>query len=192
MVATRENLDKIERDIEWKIGTDLLSQVSVEYKECEGICANEVMAWAKLSEELGEDVNKCVIVKYYNLPKTKAMSERKRMIAETETKKEKMLEEEAKRFEGMKSQYVTCKTCGSKLHTKYDWTKELICPVCHGDMKTDTYHKRLEGYNEKIERLTEEYEYMKEKQKKKKANTWFVCRVVLSDGDVVEYEEYED
>ena len=50
-----------------------------------------------------------------------------------------------------KSEFVGCKHCGSKINREY--IKSNACPVCRGDMRSDTTQKRLENMRAKVNRL---------------------------------------
>ena len=66
----------------------------------------------------------------------------------------------------MKSQYVSCKKCGSKLNK--DFLKTNYCPLCQNDMRSDTIKNKLDTYKVKLidldKQLSEEYKRLTEKK----------------------------
>ncbi len=63
-------------------------------------------------------------------------------------------------YEGVKSQFISCKNCGSKLATSYVKGFRNFCPVCKGDIRPKSMQDRInakkEAYETAIEILTEE------------------------------------
>ena len=101
-----------------------------------------------------------------------------------------MLEERAKRlcsryvdlaynkihYANVKSQFISCRTCGSKLASSYIRTNK--CPVCFNDLRPastlDLINKAKNNY-EKAEKDVElEMKKLQEKQKKKAKVKWLV------------------
>lgn len=62
---------------------------------------------------------------------------------------------------GLKSQYITCKICGSKMNK--DYIKSNFCPFCNTDMRPETVRNKIAGYATKVKRI--EYA-LKEEEKK--------------------------
>ena len=53
-----------------------------------------------------------------------------------------------------KADYVGCRHCGSKINRTY--IKSNFCPVCHGDMRSDTTQKKLQTLAAKIKKLEQD------------------------------------
>lgn len=76
-------------------------------------------------------------------------------------------------FAGVKSEFVGCKNCGSRIATKY--LKGNFCPVCHTDMRPETVRKRLNILSENIEKAEKAYqEGIRADAKKSKTVKWLV------------------
>lgn len=56
--------------------------------------------------------------------------------------------------QSFKADYVGCRHCGSKINRAY--IKSNFCPICRGDMRSDTTQKKLKALSDKIEKLEEE------------------------------------
>ncbi len=56
----------------------------------------------------------------------------------------------------VKSQYIGCKGCGSKLKTEL--LRENKCPLCRTDFRSETKLKQLQAIKEKINKLEEKIE----------------------------------
>ena len=76
-----------------------------------------------------------------------------------------------------KADYIGCRKCGSKINKTYIQANR--CPVCDFDLRSDTFKKRMAGYQEKIDKLTKELN----EEKKKNAAKAPVKYLVM-------YEEY--
>lgn len=133
------------------------------------ICANKEEAEAEARKILNRGcVNTMIFVPYYKASHAK-IKDKQRQLEETENKKEKLKRET--NFTNHKSQFITCKTCNSKLNRDYYWAKISKCPVCNSDMHTNTYLERMQGYDEKINRLKKEISQLeKEASKTDKRN----------------------
>lgn len=79
-------------------------------------------------------------------------------------------------FKDFKSEYVGCKTCGSKLSTKYMRTNK--CPLCGGEMRSQTTLDKLARLQAKIKELDklikEEEMKLRAKNQKKAVVMWLV------------------
>lgn len=89
----------------------------------------------------------------------------------------KLYDEECKvRTKEMKSAYVSCKKCGSKLSTEF--LNSNFCPLCHNDLRSPTTLnsiKRLKEQAKAVKKAAdEEYRKCCEKQKKKAEIRWLV------------------
>lgn len=101
---------------------------------------------------------------------TKKMGEIAQRRAET---KEKMKQYAAAHsVRNFKADLVGCPNCGSKLARKR-LTSER-CPVCYTDLRSETTLKKLEEYGQKIERLDDQIEQEKKKQKAARKVMWLV------------------
>lgn len=76
-----------------------------------------------------------------------------------------------------KADYIGCRKCGSKINKSYIQANR--CPVCDFDLRSDTFKKRMAGYQEKIDKLMKELN----EEKKKNAAKAPVKYLVM-------YEEY--
>lgn len=76
-----------------------------------------------------------------------------------------------------KSDYVGCRHCGSKINKKYLGSN--YCPVCRGDMRSDTLQGRLKSMEEKVKKLEEQIrqERMNLANKKKSKDIWWVIKI---------------
>ena len=72
-----------------------------------------------------------------------------------------------------KSEFVGCKHCGSKINREY--IRSNACPVCRGDMRSDTTQKRLENMRAKVNRLRND---IKDEEKKLAEKHGQVCWLV--------------
>lgn len=112
-------------------------------------------------------------VRYYDhsdAKPTKKMGEIAQRRAET---KEKMKQYAAAHsVRSFKADFVGCPNCGSKLARKR-LTSER-CPVCYTDLRSETTLKKLEEYGQKIERLDDQIEQEKKKQKAARKIMWLV------------------
>ena len=72
-----------------------------------------------------------------------------------------------------KSDFVGCKHCGSKINREY--IRSNACPVCRGDMRSDTTQKRLENMRAKVNRLSND---IKDEEKKLAEKHGQVCWLV--------------
>lgn len=76
-------------------------------------------------------------------------------------------------FAGVKSEFIGCKNCGSRIATKY--LKGNFCPVCYADMRPETVRKRLTALSENIEKAEKAYrESLQADTKKSKTVKWLV------------------
>ena len=71
----------------------------------------------------------------------------------------------------IKSQFITCKECGSKLSVKH--LNRNYCPVCRHDLRPDTFHSKIAKMREKIVELTEKIRDCAKKSKGQK-KYWLV------------------
>lgn len=79
-------------------------------------------------------------------------------------------------FANVKSAFIGCKNCGSKISSKYLRTN--YCPVCNYDMRPETVQERIkkarQNAKELEKKLAEEQRKMEEKQKKSAKVRWLV------------------
>ena len=66
----------------------------------------------------------------------------------------------------VKSEYVGCKHCGSKLSAKYIQNTNK-CPLCHSDLRSTTTLSNLEKLKERITETERQFKEEKEKLNKK-------------------------
>lgn len=79
-------------------------------------------------------------------------------------------------FANVKSAFIGCKNCGSKISSKYLRTN--YCPVCNYDMRPETVQERIkkarQNAKELEKKLAEEQRKMEKKQKKSAKVRWLV------------------
>ena len=80
---------------------------------------------------------------------------------ETEVKKDK--ETPYYSPDTVKSKYITCKHCGSKLSVAY--LKQNDCPLCHEDLRPATIQERYKKKLENLKKLTKDVEAYRESHK---------------------------
>jgi len=59
-------------------------------------------------------------------------------------------------FADVKEKYIGCKSCGSRISSKY--LKANFCPVCLADMRPETVLKRIRSSAERVKKLKAELE----------------------------------
>lgn len=105
-----------------------------------------------------------------SLEPTKAMlANKKRAIKLIEDKR---AYEEKHDLRARKSEYIGCKTCGSKLALKY--LRGNMCPLCGTDLRADYVVERIAKYNADYKKLSAQYAEMEKKQKGKCPIRWLV------------------
>ena len=72
----------------------------------------------------------------------------------------------------IKSQFITCKECGSKLSVKH--LGRNTCPVCGHDLRPDTFHNRMNKMREKISALAGQISDCTKSPKKEK---WWLVKI---------------
>lgn len=79
-------------------------------------------------------------------------------------------------FENVKSQFIGCKKCGSKLSIKF--LHNNFCPLCKNDLRPETILKRIEVAKENMKKAEKELKNMQKefdkKQEKKAKIMWLV------------------
>lgn len=82
-------------------------------------------------------------------------------------------------YEGVKSKFIACKNCESKLNSGY-FGKGLknTCPICKSDLRSATILETLENYKNNVEKLKKEIKAeeikLQSKIKKKATEKWLV------------------
>ena len=112
-------------------------------------------------------------VRYYDYSSavtTKKIEELKAKRMEVIDKKNAYMHEHS--FSNFKAEYIGCSNCGSKLSKKY--LRGYYCPVCRGDMRSETIKKKLADFDQKNEHILEQIEIEKQKQKKAQKVMWLV------------------
>ena len=96
----------------------------------------------------------------------------------SETRK-KLHELESKvAFAEFKSQYISCKKCGSKLNK--DYIKRNFCALCGNDMRSDTTKNAIARLKEKVEALEKAIREEKTKlavKKAKEAKVYWLVKI---------------
>lgn len=74
-------------------------------------------------------------------------------------------------YKGVKSKFVSCKTCESKLNSEYFGTSlKNVCPICHNDLRPLTTLETLENYKNNVEKLKKEIKAEEDKLNLKMKN----------------------
>lgn len=115
----------------------------------------------------------CIAVKYRDLDALK----KTKKIVELEKRKSKVWTEYDKldnniHYKNVQAQYVTCRTCGSKINK--DHLRSNRCPVCGKDMRPESLLERLKVMNKKIQKLERELYKEKLRLKAKAKLRWMV------------------
>lgn len=115
----------------------------------------------------------CVAVKYRDLngvKKTKKIIELENRISKVRNEYDKL--DNNIHYKNVQAQYVTCRTCGSKINK--DHLRSNRCPVCGKDMRPESLLERLNAMNKKIKKLEKEVYNEKLKLKGKAKLRWMV------------------
>ena len=86
-------------------------------------------------------------------------------------------EKTANRLEGLKSEYVGCKSCGSKLSREHMLKKARgnFCPVCGADLRSPTVQKTIINAEKTYKNAVKAYdEEVKRAAKRSKTLRWLV------------------
>ena len=78
-------------------------------------------------------------------------------------------------YKGVKSAFVSCKNCGSKLSTQYlntNW-----CPLCRHDLRPESARARLAARKKKAEAATKNAHEVELKEAKKKRNVMWLVKI---------------
>lgn len=73
-----------------------------------------------------------------------------------------------------KAEFVGCQHCGSKISRKH--IKTNYCPVCHGDMRSETTLNKLKNMKAKVEKLHEEVIAEENKLKEKSSKIYWLVK----------------
>lgn len=105
-----------------------------------------------------------------------ALAPTKAMLANKERAKklmdDKKAYEEKHDLRARKSEYIGCKTCGSKLSLKH--LRGNKCPLCGTDLRADYVIERLVKYTADYQKLLKQYTEMENKQNGKCPIKWLV------------------
>lgn len=119
-------------------------------------------------------------VKFYDYPKiegSKTYDNLKDRLSKANIKYEELRNKI--HYEGVKSKFITCKNCESKLNSGY-FGKGVgnICPICRSDLRPTTTLETLENYKKNVEKLRKEVKAeelkLQSKMKKKTTEKWLV------------------
>ncbi len=110
----------------------------------------------------------CLAVRYRDctdIQPTKRLQELEKRVADLQNKYREL--NENIHYKNVKSEFVGCRHCGSKISRQYIKTNR--CPVCYHDMRPDTVLNRLKSLQQSIKsaesQLTEEQKKLKNKAK---------------------------
>lgn len=74
-----------------------------------------------------------------------------------------------------KAEYVGCRHCGSKINRTY--IKSNYCPVCHGDMRSETILNKLDALRKKIERWSADLQVEERKLAEKYGEIYWLVKI---------------
>lgn len=106
------------------------------------------------------------------LKKTKAEESIEERIKKNRNDKFKYIQEHS--IHKMKSNFVTCKKCGSKIATHYNSFTSEYCPVCREDLRAEYISERIEKYDIDFGHLEQELMNARQKRKGKANIKWCV------------------
>lgn len=106
----------------------------------------------------------------YRLPVKKT-----KKVETLETRLEKTVEDREDYNSTFKAEFVGCPTCKSKIAKKYIKGYSHSCPVCGGELWSETTQKKIVWYNEKIKELQKQIKQEEKKAAvKSKDLAWYV------------------
>lgn len=79
-------------------------------------------------------------------------------------------------FDNIKSQFIGCKECGSKISVKY--LKRNTCPVCGNDMRPQTFQDRIKKISNDLDVLEKKREDEVKKFRQKRRDKAKICWLV--------------
>ena len=119
-------------------------------------------------------------VRYYKYPKREKTSAEKKLEAKIKTNSEKLRDLDGKpHYKDVKSQYIGCPECGSKLATAYcgkRWYNN--CPVCGKDIRPATVIDRIANLKKTLKEANDELLAETRKQDKKYKDKAKLCWAV--------------
>lgn len=105
-------------------------------------------------------------VKFKEYPPLKTTSALKNLIKREQDMISKISVIEGKiHYKGVKSSYIGCKKCGSKLATTY--ISSNFCPMCREDLRPETTLNTIIGYKKKLKEIRDLIKMEENKGKKK-------------------------
>lgn len=118
-----------------------------------------------------------IAVRYYDYKKTAPTKKETELLGKISTAHEKYYKLKNNiHYKGIKSAYVACKKCGSKLATKYICTNS--CPMCNAELRPATTLAQIEKLEENLvilnQQLKKETSRRNEKNKKNATIKWLV------------------
>lgn len=167
--------NKVQRNLEayverrcWEEGGGLSRNIRWINEECE-----DYEDAQKYIEEHDKGWYDQLAVKYRNYSNVKETQSLKKLKQQESTLYKKIHDIENKiHYKDVKSSFVSCKKCGSKLATKYITSN--YCPLCHKDLRPETTLKSIENYKKKIKDIQKKIKSEKIKQSKKAEIYWLV------------------
>lgn len=154
---------------EFKISTSAISSMLNEEAKRNGDCGTGLEGSIRFKDLELESYDKAVAyvdsidktylqiaVSYFEYPNTKNVSKPKSLIEATEACNELhqiYYHEKDKRYyspDTVKSQYLGCKNCGSRLAVKYIYSNR--CPLCGAELRPETELKRIEALKVKYDK----------------------------------------
>lgn len=119
--------------------------------------------------------------KKVNCKPTKQLIEKSAKLKEMYTKYTQLKDTQHYTVATVKSEYISCKCCGSKLAVRY--LKNNFCPLCHDDLRPKTTLERLQTMESNIKELQQQVESLKRKENEKalektrNAETYWLVRI---------------
>lgn len=74
-----------------------------------------------------------------------------------------------------KAEYVGCRHCGSKINRTY--IRSNSCPICHGDMRSETILKKLDTLRAKIDKLSTDLQVEERKLAEKYGEIYWLVKI---------------
>lgn len=147
----------------------------IKYFNCEPL-ANKDAAEAYI-EERDKDFYGNYAVRYLSYPDSLTSKKLEELNARDREIYNKLCKAEAeKHFKDVKSAFIGCKKCGSKISTEY--LRGNYCPVCNNDMRPETKLKQIDALKNKRyaieEQIKAETKKIQEKNVKRAKIKWLV------------------
>lgn len=137
------------------------------------ICASEDDAY-KYIEEHDKGWYDCLAVRFREtvVPKTKAYADLVERLKAYREEYHQLVNKQHYSTITVKSEFITCKNCGSKISVKY--LHGNSCPVCGRDMRPESTQKRLLQMQNTLRDMEERKAEMEKKASEKAPKSWLL------------------